>query len=172
MVSAFMNQLFRMRNRIGGAQGTVAGNAMGLKWRGVDYKTPMLSGAAGVIRWTGTAVAVESAPQGTNLPSLALSVSMSAGTPTIQRRHNVASLTDNGVGDFTVVPVSALATSEPIMMSAASRFSGTAGGNALLVNRNFNRVQSTTAVQLWVSQADGTAVDADRWSVGVLDGVV
>lgn len=106
-----------------------------------------------------------------NTPSMAVSVADVAGTPTVQRSVNVSSITDNGVGDFTVNLTTAIGSAEAALLCGNMRYSGLNSGIPVVTGRNIDRTQTTTAIQVatW-SGGTNDARDASRWAVATIDG--
>ena len=92
-------------------------------------------------------------------------VTIAAGTPTIQRNYNVTSLTDNGVGDFTVNFTTAFSDANYCFAPGPSQ-NGAAGAATVVLENMDNVVRSTTAHRIYLLRTDtGAAVDAPKFSV-------
>lgn len=92
-------------------------------------------------------------------------VTISAGSPTIQRSHNVTSLTDNGVGDFTVNFTTAFSDGNYSFSPGPSQ-NGTAGAPTIVLENMDNVARSTAAHRIYLLRSDtGAAVDAPKFSV-------
>lgn len=80
-------------------------------------------------------------------------VTVSGGTPTIVKSHNVTSITDHGAGDFTVNFTTAL--SDALYVAVGSILETGTGGYVLKINS-----KATTGVRvLTINSTDGSIVD-------------
>lgn len=83
------------------------------------------------------------------------------GTPAIDDSYNVSSITDNGVGDYTVNFTNAMANSN-YCMTGSGRFDGGAGTSNIIVNQKRGGVQSTTQCQISTHNTTPSVTDNDR----------
>jgi hypothetical protein len=87
------------------------------------------------------------------------------GTVAIRASGNVSSITDNGVGDYTVNFTTALSDTNYAVVFGA-RNQGTGAVSGVVVNEHFDTAPTTTAYRISVKQA-GTFVDDAAVSVAV-----
>jgi hypothetical protein len=88
-------------------------------------------------------------------------VTVAAGVPTLGESHNVTSITDNGVGDFTVNFTNAFFSSQYTCFGMCRG----GPGNVALLHENIDViVRSATAIRLYTLNQPGAAFDAPMWS--------
>lgn len=92
------------------------------------------------------------------------------GTPAIRASGNVSSLTDNGVGDYTINFTTALPDANYSLAGSAVGTSSSAPGQQNFVSPNdLATARTTTAIRILVSQPSGsTAAFADSTDVDVV----
>jgi hypothetical protein len=84
----------------------------------------------------------------------------------IRGNGNVSSITDNGVGDFTVNFVYSLVDSSYATTTALKPTSGASSTNGKVVNIKYNQDPTTSNVRLYCSSTGGTE-DFDRICVAI-----
>lgn len=91
-----------------------------------------------------------------------LYVTLSGGTPTVAGSHNVSSLTDNGVGDFTVNFTTAFSSANYSSVFTASNSDNTATNNRIAV-QNQATAKSATVTRVRIGNSADTVVDG-HWN--------
>lgn len=89
-------------------------------------------------------------------------LTVSGGTPSIQRSHNVTSVTDNGTGDLTITFTTAFSDG----LYALAGTTGVAGATTNVVEQMDSVTRSTTAHRLYTANtATNTPVDVSKISL-------
>lgn len=91
----------------------------------------------------------------------------SSGTPTIADSYNVSSITDRGVGIYTVNFTSALASADYSVGNFATNNGG--GATGMLVYEQGTVARTASALPVRVSTASDVATDTE-WSIIVFGG--
>lgn len=94
-------------------------------------------------------------------------VTISGGTPSIQRSFNVSSITDNGVGTFAVNFTTAFSAGDYSFLQGSTQ-NGGGGVFSLVIENADSVVRSTTAHNIYTVNNTTTLVDVAKFSVAYL----
>lgn len=100
-----------------------------------------------------------------------VNLNASSGTPIARSSGNVTSLTDNGVGDYTVNFATALASANYTIVGSCSVFSTGAGGATVVEIYDVaggGTNPTTSAVRIYVHRSAVSAVDQTYVCVNIL----
>lgn len=81
------------------------------------------------------------------------------GTPAVTASGNVTSITDNGVGLYTINITTALTSANYAISGSASGGTATAGQVAIFSSDDGNAARTTTAFRVVISQPGGTSAN-------------